>query len=52
MAEFCLRRSIEVRRVALDIAINYGGNEGRGQVGVIAVVGSRYNVDEGGEVGG
>ena len=28
VAKFCLGRGIEVGRVALDVAINYGGNEG------------------------
>ncbi len=52
MSKFRLGRSIEVGRVTLNIAINYGGDEGRGEVGMIAIVGARYDVDKGGEVGG
>lgn len=51
MREFCLSRSVEVRRVALDVPVDYGGYEGRGKVGMVPIVGSRYNVDECWKVG-
>lgn len=52
MRKFCLSRGIEVRRVALDVAVDYGGYKGRGKVGMIAIIRPRYKVDEGREVGG
>lgn len=51
MSELCLSRGIEVGGMPLDVAVDYGGYKGGGEVGMIAIIGSRYKIDKGRKVG-
>lgn len=51
MAQLRLDSSVEVGRVALDVAVDDGSNEVGRQVVMAAVVGAGDNVDKGGKIG-
>jgi hypothetical protein len=46
MTELVLSGGIEIGRMALDISIDNGGDEGWGKIGVIAIIRPRDYVDE------